>query len=126
MKIRRATVGRCAPRGPTRARLRAAKAALKRERETLPLLAEQVSCEQETPEARIARADALAVGYQQSHRDLAAKHWRWARRVLVEQPDVVRKAILARWNQSTVPADAHYFADFVRTELKRCGIVAPN
>ena len=92
MPIRHRDRHRLQPRGITPRRLAAARRALAKERGRL--------------------AD-------QGHRDLAARHWRFGRRQLANLSDAVRGEIIASWNASSIPPDAHYFADFVRRELWR-------
>ena len=96
---------------------------LQRERERLPLFAGQVAAEQETPEARIARLDRDFVQYDARHRALAASQWRIGRRLLASVNEAFRAVLLRQWNVSSVPADAAYFADYIRTRLRRWGIV---
>jgi hypothetical protein len=119
MRTRHAVFGRIRPKGLTPLRIAAANRALARERNSLPLFAKQVASEQPTPEERIEHADITLLQYQHAHRDLAARHWRLARRMLANVAPELQEALLSKWNQSTVPPHAHYFADFVRTELKR-------
>lgn len=119
MKIRHTIRGWPTVPGITPRRLAASRRALHRERERLALFADQVAAEQETPEERIARFDLEFLEYDQGHRDLAAKYWRWARRKLSELADDVQAELIDRWNRSWVPKRAEYFAGFVRTELRR-------
>lgn len=106
-------------------RLAAAERALRLERERLPLFADQVAAEQPSAEERIKRIDAEHAGYWQSHRDLAASHWRWGRRILSEYP-AYGADILAKWEVSSIPPTAAYFADFVRRELRALGVDIPG
>ena len=108
-------------RGPTSRRLAAARRALERERERYALFADQVAAEQETAEERIDRFDQRGIDQDQGHRDLAAKHWRWGRQ-LDGLAAEIKASILEAWNRTLAPPEAHYFADFVRTRLKRLGI----
>jgi len=114
--------GRVQPRGVTTRRLAAARRALTRERDRLALFAAEVAADQETPQQRIERSDLQLLAQDQAHRDLAAAHWRWGRRLLMRVAPAVRCEILERWNASWIPADAAYFADFVRRELTKRGI----
>lgn len=102
-------------------RLAAAERALRLEREWLPLFADQVAAEQPTAEERIKRIDAEHAEYWQSHRDVAASHWRWARGILSQHPAYAAD-ILAKWEVSSIPSAAAYFADFVRRELWARGV----
>jgi hypothetical protein len=78
--------------------------------------------EQESPEERIDRMDQAMVAQDQSHRDLAARHWRWGPRMLRSLEPHLQASFLKEWNRSTVPPDAAYFADFIRTRLRRLGL----
>lgn len=119
--MRHAIQGHCVPRGVTPRRLAAAERALQLERERLPLFADQVAAEQPTAEDRIHRIDAEHLGQLQSHRDLAAKHWRWGRAQLASHPECAPD-IAALWEKSSIPPTAAYFADFVRRKLRERGI----
>lgn len=121
MRIRRRIPDRIEPRGITPRRLVAAGRALARERAKLALFAQQVLTEQETPEERIDRFDRAMIDHDQGHRDLAARHWRQGRRMLHSLPPELQAILVDDWNQSTIPPDAAYFADFVRTRLRRLG-----
>ena len=85
----------------------------------MPLFADQVATEQPTPEERIAQFDERLLDGNLGRRNLAAKHWRWARRQLAGISADVRAEIVERWNASSIPPEAHYFADFVRTQFRR-------
>ena len=119
MRIRHRSRGRITPRGPTPRRLAAARRALQRERDRLPLFADQVVAEQVSPDERIRRIDQEQLADEQSRRDLAARHWNWGREQLLVHSPAVRHATLDKWNVSSIPADAAYFADFVRRELRK-------
>jgi hypothetical protein len=123
VSIRHRIRPRFEPRGSTPRRLAAAERALKRERDRHPLFASAVAAEQGTAEERIARFDRAAIVQEQSFRDLAARHWRLGRQWLASVNAEVREVLLAQWNASSVPADAAYFADFLRTRLRRWGII---
>lgn len=119
--MRHSLQGHMQPRGVTPRRLAAADRALRLERERLPLFADQVAIEQPTATERIQQIDAAQVEHWQSHRDLAAKHWRWGRRRLADHPATATD-IFAKWETSSIPPTAAYFADFVRRELRARGI----
>ena len=121
MPIRHRDRHRPQPRGITPRRLAAARRALAQERGRLALFEVQVAQEQPTPEGRIEHFDERLLQADQGHRDLAARHWRFGRRQLTYLSDTVRREIVASWNASSIPPDAHYFADFVRRELRRLG-----
>lgn len=109
------------PHEITTRRLAAATRALRLERERFPLFADEVAAAQPTPEQRIRSIDAEVHSHIQSRRDLAAKHWRWGRWMLAENPELAAE-ILPKWEQSSIPPTAAYFADFVRRELKSRGV----
>lgn len=94
-------------------RVAAAVRALKRERDKVPLFAEEVAAEQPTPEQRVERLDQGFVATWQEIRNQRARVWRKARARLRSLPPDAQAEILARWNRSTVPGDSAYFADFV-------------
>jgi hypothetical protein len=105
--------------------LAAAKRALKRERDKLVLFADEVAAEQPSPDERIEYFDRRVLRADQAMRNLTAKHWRWGRRQLAAHPEHA-EAILSNWNRSWAPADGTYFADFVRTRLRRLGIATED
>ena len=98
-------------RGATPRRLSAAERALSKERDRYALFADQLV--QPTPEERITKFDTELLEQDQGHRDLAAGHWWFGRKLGKAYPDV-----LAAWNKSGIPPDAHYFADFMRNEVR--------
>ena len=100
MPIRHASIGHLTPRGITPRRLSAAKRALQRQRERLPLFADQVAAEQGTPEERIEYFDQKQLERDQGHRDLAARHWRWGRHQLSQLSAEIRLEIIERWFES--------------------------
>lgn len=109
------------PRGVTPRRLKASERALKRERENHPLFSDQVAEVQPTATERIETIDARFGEGLQGMRDLTAKHWKWGRAQLEAHPEH-REEILAAWEKSFCPPNGTYFADFVRSRLKRKGI----
>ena len=123
--IRHGIRGRPALRGVTPRRLAAAKRALARERARYALFAVEVAAEQPSPEERITAADLAMLDYDQGHRDLAAKHWRWGRKQLSRYPDIAAE-ILSKWNRSWIPDTGTYFADFVRRELRARGLTVED
>jgi hypothetical protein len=122
--IRHSVIERPEPRGVTSRRLAAAERVLARERQRLALFARQVLAEQETAEDRIRRIDADNLRHDEAFRDLAAKHWRDGRRMLSSLPNGLQADTLAAWNRSSIPPDAAYFVDFVRTRLRHSWIAA--
>ena len=110
-------------RGTTPGRLRAASRALDQERERLTLFAGELAAEQETPEERIGRIDRRLIDYDAGHRQLAARQWRYGRKLLQDVGERFRAVLLRQWNISRVPPEAEYFADFLRTRLREWGII---
>lgn len=96
----------------TKQRLAAAKRAIQRERDAVPLFPELAP--QETPEERIARVDAEVAAYWQRMRDHRAKQWRKARRWLYSMPEEQRKQILAEWETCQWPGSPEYLLTFMR------------
>lgn len=124
MEIRRRVLERPKPRAVTSRRLAAAERVLARERQRLALFTRQVLAEQETAEERIRRFDGENVRQDQAFRDLAAKHWREGRRMLRLIPGPAQADLLEAWNRSSIPPDAAYFVDFVRTRFRSSGVLA--
>ena len=122
MPIRHAIRGQLTPRGVTPRRLAAANRALQRQRDRLPLFADQVAAEQGTPAERIEQFDRDQLEHDQARRDLASQHWRWGRSQLSQLTADVRTEILERWNNSSIPPTSAYFADFVRRQLRDHGL----
>jgi hypothetical protein len=102
----------------TRRRLAAARRALQRQADEVPLFPELQP--NETPEERIARMDALAAAHLQSMRDHTAATWRRARRELRSLTPDQLAYVMARWNHPTwhPPHEAHYLADLVWTATR--------
>ncbi len=96
MPIRHASIGHLTPRGITPRRLSAAKRALQKQRERLPLFADQVAAEQGTHEERTEHFDQRQLEREQGHRDLAARHWRWGRYQLSQLSAEIRLEIIER------------------------------
>ena len=113
------------PRGVTPRRLQAAERALQREQDEFPLFSAEVASEQPSAEERVSHADQEMLTQDQGHRDLAARHWKWARNLLREQPEDVQREILDYWNGTIIPPRASYFADFVRHQLRLRGTKVP-
>lgn len=118
LAVRHEKAVRGEPRPITARRLAAARRALKKEREDRPLFAEQIAEEQPTPEERIRAHEDENARHWQSIRDHRAVVWRRARAIVYSLLPEQRDALLQAWNRSTIPADAAYFADFVRRFLR--------
>lgn len=106
-------------RDVTTRRIARAKQHLNAEVDALPLFAEQIKAEQESPEERIARLDAEHEAQWQALRDFVAKQWRQSRKRLAElgkQGEEIR----AEWQRSSWPASSEYLATliFVRTQKR--------
>ena len=97
--------------GVTPRHLSAANRALNKERNQYTLFAEQLT--QETAEETISRHDAVLLANDQEHRDLAAEFWRKGRRLGHVYPE-----LLDEWNRSTIPPDAHCFAEFIQGKVR--------
>lgn len=87
------------------------------------MFAKQLLAEQETAGERVRRMDAQHRQHELAFRDLAAKHWRRGREMLRSAPPDLQAGILEAWNASSIPAEAVYFVDFVRTMLRRRGLI---
>lgn len=122
MPIRHTIRGHVTPPGIMPRRLQAGSRALQRERDQLALFADEVLSDRETLEERIHRFDMELVEHDKGRRDLAAARWRWGRARLAGLQQQMRRQFLSQWNASSIPADAHYFADFVRRALWLWGI----
>ena len=88
-------------RGVTPRRIAAAKRALQRERDKLPLFAELIAEEQPTPEARVQAYRKRTLDILADTRKRIAQDWLEIRNVLREMPD--RDELLKHWNNSHVP-----------------------
>jgi len=108
------------PRGPTPRRLAAAKRALRRQRDKLPLFADEIAAGQPTPEERIKYFDEMHVEWLKRRRKYTASVWRRARKALREMDEAEQRRLLKFWNEDWLgPRDACYFADLVRNWDKR-------
>lgn len=114
------------PRGITPRRLAASRRALLREQQRYPLFRDQVAAEQPTPEGRVTVIDLGTLEHWQRQRDLAATHWRWARKLLRMLDANTQAELLGYWNRSKRPGDAAHFADFIRTEFRNRHIPIPK
>ena len=123
MQIRHRPLDRPKSRDVTKRRLAAAERALAAERAQLALFAAQLLSEQETAAERLRRIDAQHRSHELAFRDLAAKQWREGRRLLRSLSPDRQTGTIEAWNRSSIPADAAYFVDFVRTKLRRCNLL---
>lgn len=107
------------PREITTRRLAAAERFLQKERDKFPLLTDWIAAQQPTAIERIENHNLLRMNHQQKIRDSTANTWREARKELYSLPKDVRQQILEKWNNSRIPADAWYFADFLTREAEK-------
>lgn len=108
-------------RGATPRRLAAAKRALRRQADALPLFSEQIKDEQPTPEERIKSFDNSHAEFAQRLRDHDAKSWRKARVQLRSLPREEQEVVLTFWNKSSMPANAGYFATVMHNYIEQGG-----
>ncbi len=120
MRIRRTKMLRWERRPATSRRVAAATRALRRERDKLPLFADQVASEQPTPEERIDTQEQHCEAWWNRLRDTCAIHWKLGRKMLFAMPDW--QDVLARWNDAPYPARSEYFADYMHHCLHDRGI----
>lgn len=115
MKIRFKRYGRIEEqtRGITPRRLAAAKRALQRERDKMPLFADMIAETQPTPEERITKLDAGLIEQMIENRQEVAEKWREIRRKLREMPVDEREHLLWYWNRSMMPADTTYLSGLI-------------
>ena len=102
-----------AARPLTERRFAAAARALRRERESCPLFADDIADEQPTPEERVREIDAQQLAHWQRIRNYNAHTWRSARRILFSLPAEERDRLHAEWQSASYPASASSFADFL-------------
>ena len=106
--------------GPTPRRLAAAKRALARQREKLPLFADEIAAGQPTPEERIRMFDDAYISWRKKMRAFTASMWLKGRALLREMPEMERNEFLDYWNHRWKgPKRAEYFLDILRT---KCGV----
>jgi hypothetical protein len=115
MRFRR--VGWYYPPGVTPRRLSAARRALQRLKDQVALFPELQP--QESPEERIARADAGSLRSQAEWRQRAAEGWKRARQLLRKMPEDQRAKILAWWNESSIPAEPVHLISLIADVTKR-------
>lgn len=100
-------------------RLQAADNALRRERERHPLFADEIAADQPTPAERLLEQEALQAAYWQRIRDHVAVTWRKARAILMSLPSEEQRGVRDRWNNTSCPGKAEYFADFIYQQTGR-------
>ncbi|MBN1625005.1 MAG: hypothetical protein JW944_00660 [Deltaproteobacteria bacterium] len=100
---------------PNPRRLAAARRALKRERDKLPLFADQIAQKQPTPEERIAFYDQAILKMIQHMRQFDAYQWRKGRKMLKDLPVKEQKIFLHYWNNIWKgPRKGNYLCDLIR------------
>lgn len=110
---------RAAYRGATPRRLAAARRALQREVDRMPLFADDVRKAQPTPEQRILNHDN---GWAQAIKEMRKSHarkWLEGRQLLRSLPEQQRKTLLAEWNAAQYPGDPFYFLEFLHHRLEK-------
>lgn len=116
MKIRFKRYGKIEEqaRGVTARRLAAAKRALQRERDKLPLFADMIAETQPSPEERINKVDAGLIKQMIETRHEIAAKWRKCRADLRAMPQNEREHLLWYWNRSMLPGDTTYLSGLIR------------
>jgi len=100
--------------GPTPHRLSAARRALKRQRDKLPLFAAEISAGQPTAEERIRYYDELNLKRIKEDRNRVAGQWIRGRMMLSKMSQVNQEAFLEYWNHHWIgPRTALYFVDLL-------------
>lgn len=122
MKIRFKRYGRIEEqvRGITPRRLAAAKRALQRERDKLPLFADIIAETQPTPEERITKIDTGLIGQMFEARNRIAAKWRECPRALRAMPADESAHLLWHWNRSMMPADTTYLSGLIHSWTVNC------
>jgi len=100
-------------RGATPRRIAAAKRALQRQREALPLFSQQIAESQPTPEERIRQMDDRLCRQIEEDRSRRADGWRQARTLLRSMSDRNKEALLDYWNRSHYPKDPSYLLGLI-------------
>lgn len=111
------------PKGITSRRIKAAERALIKQQQRYPLLKHWIKAQQPSPSERIAQADAHTVALFSRLRNHDAKCWREQRQTLRRFPLVIREQLIQKWNNAKLPKTGTYFADFIRTQLKKITFV---
>lgn len=99
-------------------RISAAKRALIRQAEKLPLFADIIRETQPSPEERIKAMDDGFQWIVGEWRELRAAHWRKGRKMFMSLPDPVRVDLREKWGRIQWPGDGTYFCEFVRCYLR--------
>jgi hypothetical protein len=97
----------------TARRLQAAERFLKKQRESMPLFAEQIAAEQPTAVERIENFEAGNVETVQYRRDHEAAAWRKIRARVAALPESAQRVIRHAWQHSQMPASSSYLAYYL-------------
>lgn len=78
-------------------------------------------CRVRSAEEKLAQLDRAYAIQVHGRRSLAARQWRWARRILRTLPATCQQKVWYHWNHPTwhPPREAAYFADLVRCEARQ-------
>lgn len=96
----------------TKRRIFCARRALQKQRDKIPLFADQLN--QPTPMERIVDFDKKCFSCFVRFRAMAAENWIEGRRLLRLMNIEKKKRFLDYWNRSSIPGKAEYFLDSVR------------
>jgi hypothetical protein len=81
----------------------------RKEREALPLFADQIAAEQITVDEEMEQRQQQWARQTVTERARRAEDWRRGRKRVREYPEPVRRALLAYWQECKWPADPSYF-----------------
>jgi hypothetical protein len=95
----------------TKRRIGCAKRAIQKQKNRIPLFADQVNWP--TPIQRITAFDEATFKAFTNFRKLALKNWLEGRRMLRDMDTNKKKRFLEYWNNSSMPGKAEYFLDAI-------------
>lgn len=101
-------------RKPSPQRIAAARAAIRRERDAVPLFPELVRPQFASVEVRIATNEEAARAAIQDMRDFNAASWRKARRELRSLRPLQRAGLMTWWNRGITPGNPSYLLGAIR------------
>ncbi len=99
-------------RAITKRRIGCAERAIKKQKNKIPLFADQLSWP--TPIERIIAFDEATLNSFMNLRKLACKQWLAGRRILRNMDKCKKKRFLTYWNNSSMPGNAEYFLDAIK------------
>lgn len=102
----------------TKRRLSRAEAKLRASRERYPLLSDWIAALLPSAQERLEFYREAEILRKAARRQQIALDWRRSRQLLRTLPTEVKAEILQNWNNSPIPGDASYFADFVWRAIK--------